>query len=1101
MKQTLIGWWIVTLIISLGYVAAADQVELQSSPVDLEDYFNSGGNHYNTKFEGGVLQLEDGFDDGYWLSPIFHVPEDNLKALWNHMEGVANWNDFDLNYANTNPGFEQSAYGWEYWRFPGARDTSRSHTGTASYRLTTGHSTGQGAFYSRVDQGSPRLNMIPITPDDTVHLTYWIDADIEFGRITPTLWHIRELNGDWEGMNELSRILESPMVTYDTPGFQRVQVEYPLYDALEEDGYNYYAYIWIDFQWFKPQVPTGEVWFDDIMLFKDSRIKIQARASQNNDCSNMFDWSLRPERLLYNNYITVPAPVGKCVQFKVNLNRIDSGPASGESPELEELNFTFAKAYDWTRPLEDIEDAEFNYPADLEIGQIRTEDDGELYHDPSGQKIRFHGLQSEQQTVDAMIEEYGYTQGINTYGDYVCEFAEKYGFNLIKTFAHWDAHNEVEIHSGLDKYRSLVEKCKEKNIYLMVYLSAPGYLSTEHNNLWGNGYGGPIEFVHDDVLETYKNYLSIVFSHEFDGLAIKDDPAFVIVSLMNERSLVNSWSDSQMDKIFVPSSTQRKELNPYWVEKFREDVYEDWLTEGLNAKYPTWDDLCAAWGGCGLPNEPPFVEEDGTCTEQTYGTDECQLQILAPSYLYTQGYELRVKDLIQFLVEREEYVYSEVRDHLKNTIGTDIFAVGGKSPWGFYPASEVGLEQLEMKDQHIYMPNGEWTVYDESGHGEPATYHIEDNSVISNFNSELLVWSLLKVRFSDKPYMIGETTFSGFSEHISEQILLSLLGAHAGWDAYTLFHQNWGPDSWDAKMKVYNIFSNAPLIALQPTAGRLFRRDVQKAPTRKSYLTRDSLKNVNVGFPYHMQEDWIDPANTLLYDISWGSLDHYENNLPNLGNPDSPFIPSTQSFVFDLEKRRVKITTPKTQGAVGDYNGESESLDDFGFELTELQGLPTYGVFLTSLDDLDLDESEKMLLTLVSHADNSQHLWDTYHRASWCNDEPWREWLQFGKDPVWMGAVEADITLNIDESIYVYPLDLHGRRTADVFAVDAEGGQVSFHVGKDYTTPWYLIQVQKEGITTEKLLENIIKWFAGEIDMQTLIGMITVWKATTQHID
>ncbi|MFC2143707.1 hypothetical protein ACFLQN_04890, partial [Candidatus Aenigmatarchaeota archaeon] len=1016
-----------TLVILSGTTYA--DVLLQESPFNIEDYFNEG-THVNTRVINDHLELEYSgsyVSSGYWISPVFYISGD---ALWNHMEGNANWDEFGLNLIE-NGGFEEdpeelwSTWGEHEW------DCSRSNSGSCSYLARVTEGSPQGLFRSNVVYDGWTVlehhNTFPVTNNDIIHFTARIHIDVPQGLLKPSIETIRTPNGmNFYKTNYYKKIDKFHFGT-KTNNFIKLQGRFDLTDVIPEDSYDYYSYPQIIFDNQGEYAPERKMWIDDILIFKDSRIIIQARTSSEPDCSGMQSWSTRPETLLYNNEISVPAPISKCIQFKINLERI----RVDKSPELDSLEATYSGAFDFTRPVPDITNAIFTKqnPSVDEMGPISLGTDGELYFDQTGEKLRLFGFQGDH------IQDEGEFSDPEEYANYVCSFAEKYGYNLIKW--HNGGSTEETILTNLERHEPFVRVCREKGIYFFYRFTPLKYLDYHLNhNIKSGGFDGPVEFTNDTIIEYYKNYVDIVLNYEYEsGMTIGEDPAFIFSELMNEVTLLTGWRHDKLDGIpngEEDSLPNFRDISPHYSDNLRE-LFNQWVRE----KYPTYDELMITWGNA-------FIAEDGDCTR--YPGPECNLVILLYSeYGYQESYKRRVNDLIEFLIQREEHFYTEMKNYIQSR--SHMLVAGGKAFWGLDPTIEASNEVLDLIDKHPYGASGKsyWTA-------EGNYMTISNFPLIRSVNTNYLK----KPDFAGSAFVAGETAYNPFSEHIAEYMMTPLLGANGGWDGIVLFMLQMDLESWwdDGKMGSFILAHASPVTAMQPVASRLFRRDMQPAPTKEVYMTRQSARNYDLYPPFYT--GYKDPANQFEQNIVWGSMNHTEDILPNVPiHLSPPYQPDTNTFIYDIENRRVLITTDGTVGAFGDYDASSEDLDFMEFTINQKQGLPTYGIFLTSLDDLSLEESNDMLLTVIGNADNSNHIWDAYHVKSICDDcAP-----PMGSGPVMMSEIDATITLDIDANVTVYPLNKYGQKNILMaFPVEPNNGKVSFTVGS-HRTPWYNVVV------------------------------------------
>ncbi|MBU1197473.1 hypothetical protein KJ765_03070 [Candidatus Micrarchaeota archaeon] len=1030
-----------------------------NSPIMLEEYFNQG-THSGTEVVAGKLQLVQGggqyVASGTWVSPAFDA---GGSALWNSMEGSANWEAFGLNLIQ-NGGFEQPLEGYWYTSANrGTQDCTDRFSGSCSMKLVNPAGEASATFRSQINpsggQESEQHNIFRVLPTETVHFTARLKTDIPSGKLSPMLLFMKKtadgryydqpMVGSWRGIPEV-------WFGGRTGEFVRFQGEWRMDEYLPNDGGEYYGYPYAGLEWLTNFAPTRTFKLDDIRIFKDSRIKVEARTTDAPDCTDISSKTFYGPRLLYDNEIAIPAPGARCIQFRLTFTRIDST----HTPELNSLSVKFSRAYPFTRPALDTVPAPFNYITNNVDSQGRVvldPSDGELRYQITGKKAKFFGTQ-----IDPIPD--GFTP--DTWGDYICHYAEKYGFNLIKMLEDSARYgvfieSEADVRAGLDKMVPLFRSCRAKGIRMFFRMIPNGYLNGRlGNHLCDAYYCGSFEFVDDQVTETFKEYASIIMNYQYDSRRIGDDPLFVFAELMNEYSLLQNWKRDLVDGAYNNGYVDRGELSPYWAEKLQFN-FNAWVRQ----KYPTYSSLVAAWQVPGQGS--PIVADDGSCNELTYSDPAvCHLAILKFSSYHSYDvphvrYAARIRDLVEFIVQREERFYSQMKQHIQTQ--STMLVAGGKPHWELFPANGVSTENLDLVDQHPYV-----TATDQITKGSKTFLVVTDQSVINQYADKLLGNNLWKGRYVGKAFVAGETGGSPFTQYAPEIMLVPTLGGHAGWDASILFMMGFA--AWDVNhegMGTWTVQRNSPLVALYPTASRLFRRDMPKAESRPLYMKRSTALSYPQTWPFYI--GYRDPASTLVYDVSWASSNYGSDVLPSIPNEITPpYVASTGAMVYDTVNERVTVNTPGTQGGYGNFEGFNADLGFLSFSIPKLQGLKSVAVFATSLDNQPLMSSQDVLVTVSSNADNSKHLWDTYHRRAETigENQPW------GRNPVLMSTVETDITLSIAHIVTVYPLDSEGRRVpGQAFELTPSNGRVSFSSVPRHATPWYEITSECSDLCVE----------------------------------
>lgn len=1064
----------------------AENIPLVKSPLNLEDYF-SLGTFFGSSMVGNRLTLQDGMTDGTWTSPIFISDK---FTIWNHMEADANFDEFGLNLIQG--GDAEDPLSINRWIFTNGgrplRDCTRRHGGTCSFRLTTGLGSTNDAFHANVNYDSDEhaTTLDNTFPFDNLalHYIFWVHTDIKNGEALPFFQFLTDQGGYYTNAGIWAPVPDIRIIP-STSTFTRFQLEYNMTEVnAPTDADLIYPYIF--FGDMNPQGPQNTVWIDDILIFRDSRLKVQARTSSKDDCSQMTPWS--DYRLLYSNKITPPAPVSRCIQIRLTLYRISGTNAANISG----VNLSFSSAFDFTRPDFDRTSAIFTNPAEIAgiHGPVHNESGELIFQD--GTPARFWGYQ------EGPLSSFTVSSP-EDYADKICGNMAKYGFNIFKFLFEDDIEKNggaaADLQNNLTNwYSRFMPRCNQYGVYYFLRFTPQLYLNdTLPQVYWAGGHMGPIYFTDQSVIDAYKDYLRIILNFEIDGVKIKDNPSVVFAELMNEESLLFGWRLSGLDGSFVGNEVGARELSPTWAGRLR--VH---FNEYVRTKYPTWTDLIIAWQ---IPGELlPFKTADGTCNAVTYtDPEQCNLTLIPFQEAGWKMYGNRSIDTMDYLIKREEDFYTQMRTFINEELESHIQVVGGKPLWNPWPSMLASSEVLGAMDYHWYEASA--GHYGEDGHPEHWSIILSNTPRIPEWRYRGEKY-LMRVKFIDKPLMIGEADYTPFSEYQAESIMYPVFATQFGVDGF--IHFIYSKDYNDGRPGLMNPQNQAHTMAYAPTAIRLFLRGDISRPKNNIIINLSRNTSINyssfqVKFPFFI--GWIDPAYVLTSNFGWGSLNSKNeiNVLPTL-----PQLVNSGSFTTDFAQRTITVNTSMTEGAFGNLERRSIVLKRLNFTLAGDQDILAYGVFLTSLDDLPLSSSAHYLLTLVGNAESSNMSWSTYHRqASKCTTctAP----SPFGEAPVWMANVEAAITIKTNNPIRIYPLNKLGAEDElTSFVVIPENGEADFTVGT-YDTPWFSIRTLScqdqeydpdcDGFIIDAGLTLAINdWLQGTITMQRLIGFMEIWK-------
>jgi hypothetical protein len=1098
----------------------AVNIPLAQSPLHLEEYYNQG-TYAGTNAYSGALELNAGLDQGTWYSPVFYV--DN-KALWNTMEGEANWDAFGLNLISR--GGAEEADATSYWFFSrnGVPELSaNAHSGSRSFLLRPSLGFTYAQFSSATGIGGTTncvadpKNIFPIG-SDSVHTIFWVKSDLKHSEASPLMLYLF-YDADQQKYCRISHwtLPITSIVPQMTAGFQRYQAEFNMTEDERPANAEYAAFLF-PFGASHINGPQESLLIDDIIIFRDSRIKIRARTANNAGCTDF--GPLSDVRLLYANLIAVPAPVARCIQFQITLNR---NTDTGISPSLTALNMTFARAFDFTRPDFDRAPAVFSKTSvnSRSRGFVKVNKNGDMYFEGTGEPARFYGLQVEavglQKTpLTQDMDGNGFIDGAD-YGHALCSYMEKYGMNMIKFYIQGGSSTsdgldeETLIRRNLTEwYSKFIPACESHGVYFFLRLVNPLYLDehlpdVEHDG----GFIGPIGYTDEEAAHVEQDYQDLILNFDMGGWTIKDDPAFVFFELTNEETLVFGWHQNAIDGKDPNPNIQPREISITWANRLRHH-----FNVFIREKYPTYADMYTAWNVPG--DTPPFSINDGPCSSATYTNEQiCNLSIITYQEAGWNMFSKRRLDTVDFLIKREEDYYADMRRHIQDPetgLGSHLLIAGGK-PLLDTPDSAVSTEQLDIVDMHLY-GNG----IEHWGAAENWSIRISNKPIIQNWR-DAFVQRSMQMRFKGKPFFLGETEYPPFGGNAPELIVQPILLSYLGVDGTIQFI--YAKDYSDARMSLLGIPYEAPYAALAPTASRIFTR--RDAGQPGSNITINLSRLVSLDFlgdswnykrPFYAS--WFDPAYLFIYNIQWESMNATTTIPPPL-LPDltPPYISDTGTVRYDIRNRRVVLDSPFTEGVVGNYDGEEATIGRLSFAMQEKQGYPTIALFLTSLDDTQpLATSSSLLLTAVGSATNSRMIWSTYHtRASKCADcQPSPS--PFGTAPVWMGTVESQITLTTENAIRITPLDNKGAKKEDqAFIVAPTAGRATFSIGTPYDTPWYLIEPiileceyqsydpDCDGIITQQGMQQALAdWLAGILPLHDLIQIVSIWKESVLNI-
>ncbi len=633
----------------------------------------------------------------------------------------------------------------------------------------------------------------------------------------------------------------------------------------------------------------------------------------------------------------------------------------------------------------------------------------------------------------------------------------KFGFNLVKLTATDGAWWQQGQNGCLDTFIASLEK---QGVHFYLQLAGWGMItamrqSSDAYRFYTENYGtfpelqtfldmgynaGEKAWQHSlftgdpQLLAFFQHYVADVLNHVNPQTerAYKDDPAFVLVELVNENYLTRRWVTGNMPLGSLPAH----------YETLFDQAWHSWLRE----RYGTFDALQAAWddgtGTAFLPGERDF---DHVQRQPDH------LGWPPPSVTFSRP---RVRDLAEFYAGRERAFYEGMARYLREQ-GVRVPIIASQNPTLLTEEWLALSPWVTVHDIHRYFDH-------------PRSIGPAGHTVIANLDPFLPVTSshlfpyLGSTRLDTKPTSISETNWAVNNPHAYLHIP-GLLGyaAHAGIENVVLFsyiHSGAPPqEPWKQTYLVPSTFryhSNPVVLTGSAVASVAFRRgDVKRATVEK--IIRYSQEGTRERFWDHFQAGMPDlylesgrfvPKEATLVD---GFRKYYAQSQPTQDLPggganaeEDTYVSDTGELSYSLGERRFTLDTPFTQGAAGYLAGQTVALQD----VTITGTWPEYaGVMVTSLTDRPLRASSSALIWAAARVVNT---------GMWANEENTvpQDW---GEAPVLAEGVAVTITLRTNlPSIHVWALDERGQRSREI-PVNLRDGKATFALKPEWGTLWY----------------------------------------------
>lgn len=428
--------------------------------------------------------------------------------------------------------------------------------------------------------------------------------------------------------------------------------------------------------------------------------------------------------------------------------------------------------------------------------------------------------------------------------------------------------------------------------------------------------------------------------------------------------------------------------------------------------------------------------------KEPYATE---LRNMYEEYAKKRGEEIKTYDfhnrdrlINEFFIEVQTNYFTEMYDYLRS-IGCK-FPITGTN---WYGEKEVAycMRDMDFTDAHTYLWLGDRTAIKNMPHVK------EEKSIARNLCMNVL---------PDKPFMCSEWDVVWPNEWRADTpIWFAALGLFQGWSGFVIHTYRYNTFEDPAitnrlgadcaiggryARRSFVTFNDPAKFGLFPHAALLMRRgDVKRA---------NETKIMPISYEQLVDYDWkqhehYSLSSVELTGVRMGYLTEGEE-LP-LDEPNER-VSDTGEIERNVERGIGKIDTERTKAVYGFIADEALKLTDF--EVTVKNDFAT--VALSSLTDAPINKSPNLLLTTVGRATNSDEEYNEDHTAV----------TKDGHAPVLIDVIEGDIRIRTEnDRLAVWAVNYEGALMGIVEST-YEDGVLSFTVGGEFPSMYYLIQEQ-----------------------------------------
>jgi hypothetical protein len=707
-------------------------------------------------------------------------------------------------------------------------------------------------------------------------------------------------------------------------------------------------------------------------------------------------------------------------------------------------------------------------------GYLRATPDGHLA--VNGQRTRLWGVNM---TFGANFPE-------KKDAERVAAHLEKFGVNMVR-FHHMDMHGSAEgrgIWTSVDPDRGLdpaqldrldyfITQLKRRGIYsdLNLLVSRPfsrqasPALPADLDLVASWKQRAVLGFFDETLQQLQKDYARDLLTHgnAYTGKPYAQEPAIGLVEINNENGLVQAFLSGQLD-----------DLPPFYQQELTA-AWNGWL----RSKYRNHEAMIAGWSDAG--NGVSFYPDERLGGKTGIRVFRKRGEAIARS-------ENSRKDWFRFLLQTEERYWRNMREYVKNTLGTRALLVG----------TVVGcstpnlMAEFDAIDTHAYwqhptFPGKQW---------DAVNWYVTNEAMV-NHPESATVTGLAMRSVLNKPHIVTEYNHPHPNTFETEAFpFLATYAALQDFDALFAFEYA-GDKTWDTRAPI-NFFSvqqhPLKLATFIPSATAFLRGDIAPARDRVVVqLTRDAelagLLNAKAWQLVDARTVGVDPLDALTRRVAI-AVDGQAvpsdalrvrprpaaaNGAPAAGTgPTAPAAPrylsDTGQIQWDVSQPGrgvVTVDTPGTKllyGFIGDKAFELSGGLTVRPKPTMQQGFAVLGV--TAMDAQNLANATRLVITAVSTGTTTGAGWRTHPNTpitfpppSGINLTLQQEW---GGAPFRAEGVGATIILPFPAGrVRVWALDGTGAHARELpVAAVAGGAQASISIQAGYKAIWYEAQIR-----------------------------------------
>lgn len=584
----------------------------------------------------------------------------------------------------------------------------------------------------------------------------------------------------------------------------------------------------------------------------------------------------------------------------------------------------------------------------------------------------------------------------------------------------------------LDILDFFVYELKKAGIYININLNVgrtyrKGDGVPEYENL---GFGKGATLFDDHLIELQKEYAKQLLTHvnPYTGNAYINEPAVVIVEIVNENSLIEAWFSGRL---------RGEKTSPgggFWTD------ITPTLGKRLTKKYNTW-----------LINNISPEELSSIATEAGVKPG-AEIPRLLPED-FNKASKLRFHAEAKFIIQTERDFFTGMYNYLKNELGVQSMIAANSDHghhWnGYALLSNTSL--LDFVDGHVYWQHPGTLTDAKTG----EKYSGIENTPMVNDPGNSTVAKLSRSAVEGKPYTVSETNHPFPNEYACEGI--PIIGAYAAlqdWDGI-FYHAliNTAPHLWNTTVGGSFIIANDPVkMANFAATGLMFRRgDLKPAKSTvfRGYDENDQIEGIRgAASPGPFYTPGFSPLTALIHKTRIRSFEQKILDFPEIKELNEINSETNEITWHTSDKNFVEFSNPKSEALIGYVRQKTSKLKHLIVDIEN----EFASISLISLDNQPIASSAKLLLVTTARAGLSGMEW---------NDARTSLTARGGK-PTIIEVITGEITikgLNKAKDVSIEPLD-GGGNPLNSIEKPVKRGNVTIDLGDDFTV-WYYIDVKR----------------------------------------